>query len=166
MLPYHWPTSSCWTGALQKKPLSLQKVLSGKKFGAWASRQKKKDKKSNRAQQKNKRGDSKVESNDSPGIPDRGGNIRHPQPRFRATGQCFVQPISLSPLTKHSLKNQYKINMSLKQSPSFQRFILISSFYLLHKIRFEEASHIKLFRDTAEPPWKWLGPLKLLPLRL
>ena len=31
----------------------------------------KKDKKSNRSRQKNKRGDSKVESNDSPDIPDR-----------------------------------------------------------------------------------------------
>ena len=38
------------------------------------SRQKKKkeDRKSNRTRQKNKRGDSKVESNDSPEIPDRG----------------------------------------------------------------------------------------------
>ena len=33
---------------------------------------KKKDRKSNRTRQKNKRGDSKVESNDSPEIPDRG----------------------------------------------------------------------------------------------
>ena len=31
-----------------------------------------KDRKSNRTRQKNKRGDSKVESNDSPQIPDRG----------------------------------------------------------------------------------------------
>ena len=33
---------------------------------------KKKDRQSNRTRQKNKRGDSKVESNDSPEIPDRG----------------------------------------------------------------------------------------------
>ena len=33
---------------------------------------KKQDRKSNRTRQKNKRGDSKVESNDSPEIPDRG----------------------------------------------------------------------------------------------
>ena len=33
---------------------------------------KRKDRKSNRTRQKNKRGDSKVESNDSPEIPDRG----------------------------------------------------------------------------------------------
>ena len=43
----------------------------------------KKDRKSNRTRQKNTRGDSKVESNDSPEIPDRGGDIRYPQPPFR-----------------------------------------------------------------------------------
>ena len=37
-----------------------------------ASRQKTIRQKGNRTRQKNKRGDSKVESNDSPGIPDRG----------------------------------------------------------------------------------------------
>ena len=44
----------------------------------------KKDRVINRAQQKNKRGDSKVESNDSPEIPDKGGggDIRHPRPPF------------------------------------------------------------------------------------
>ena len=47
-------------------------VFSGKSSGEWTSRQKKRyDKNSNRTRQKNKRGDSKVESNDSPGIPDR-----------------------------------------------------------------------------------------------
>ena len=49
-----------------------------------------KDRKSNRTRQKNKRGDSKVESNDSPEIPDRGvgggvDNIRHPQPPLRGS---------------------------------------------------------------------------------
>ena len=44
--------------------------------------QAKKDRESNRTRQKNKRGDSKVESNDSPMIPDRGGDIRHPRPPF------------------------------------------------------------------------------------
>ena len=34
--------------------------------------EKRKDKKGNRTRQKNKRGESKVESNDSPEIPDRG----------------------------------------------------------------------------------------------
>ena len=42
----------------------------------------KKDRKSNRTRQKNKRGESKVESNDSPEIPDRGRDIRHPKPPF------------------------------------------------------------------------------------
>ena len=46
--------------------------FSGKSSGEWTSRQKKRsDRKSNRTRQKNKRGDSKVESNDSPKIPDR-----------------------------------------------------------------------------------------------
>ena len=54
--------------------------FSGKSSGEWTSRQgkKKEDRKSNRTRQKNKRGDSKVESNDSPEIPDRGEDIRHP----------------------------------------------------------------------------------------
>ena len=43
---------------------------------------KRQDRKGNRTMQKNKRGDSKVESNDSPEIPDRGGDIRHPQSPF------------------------------------------------------------------------------------
>ena len=47
--------------------------VSGKKSGECASRQeKRRDRKSNRTQKKNKWGDSKVESNDSPEIPDRG----------------------------------------------------------------------------------------------
>ena len=44
---------------------------------------KRQDRKSNRTRQKNKKGNSKVESNDSPGISDRGGDIRHPRPPFR-----------------------------------------------------------------------------------
>ena len=44
--------------------------FSGKSSGELASRQKK-DRKSNRTWQKNKRQDSKVESNDSPEIPDK-----------------------------------------------------------------------------------------------
>ena len=42
--------------------------------------EKRSDRKSNRIRQKNKRGNSKVESNDSPQVPHRGGNIRHPWP--------------------------------------------------------------------------------------
>ena len=59
-----------------KKAYFLTKSIeefSGKSPDEWTSRQKeKKDRKSNRTRQKNKRGDSKVESNDSPEIPDRG----------------------------------------------------------------------------------------------
>ena len=47
--------------------------FSGKGSGEWTSRQKKRyNKKSNRTRQKNMRGDSKVESNDSPAIADIG----------------------------------------------------------------------------------------------
>ena len=49
--------------------------FSGKSSEKWASSQKRKtrlDGKSNRTRQENKRGDSKVESNDSPEVPDRG----------------------------------------------------------------------------------------------
>ena len=45
--------------------------FSGKSLKKRASRQKK-NRKGNKTRQKNKRGDSKVESNDSPEIPDRG----------------------------------------------------------------------------------------------
>ena len=38
------------------------------------------DRKSARTRQNNKTGDSKVESNDSPEIPDKRGDIRHPRP--------------------------------------------------------------------------------------
>ena len=52
------------------------KISGGKKSGEWASRQKKKEDKTERAMadsaEEQKRGDSKVESNDSPGNPDRG----------------------------------------------------------------------------------------------
>ena len=47
---------------------------------------KRKDRKGNRTRQKNKRGDSKVKSNDGPEIPD-GGDIRHPRPSFRGSDQ-------------------------------------------------------------------------------
>ena len=72
-----------------KKAYLLTKHIeefSGKSLEEWTSRQKKKkkryDRKSNSTRKKNMKGDSKVESNDSPGIPDRGGDIRHPWPPF------------------------------------------------------------------------------------
>ena len=49
--------------------------FSGKSPGEWASRQKKD---TNRTRQKNKRGDSKAESNDSPEIPERGKTSNSP----------------------------------------------------------------------------------------
>ena len=58
-----------------KKAYLLTKNIeefSGKSLEERASRQKTIDRKGNRTRQKNKRGDSKVESNDSPEIPDRG----------------------------------------------------------------------------------------------
>ena len=71
-----------------KKAYLLAKNIeefSGKSSEEWTSRQNTKDRKSNRTRQKNRRGDSKVESNDSPEIPDRGGgDIRQPRPPFEA----------------------------------------------------------------------------------
>ena len=52
--------------------------FSGKSSGKWVSRQKKDKTKSNRTRQKNKRGDSKVESNDNPEIPDSGETLDIP----------------------------------------------------------------------------------------
>ena len=49
-----------------------------------AEKRERSDRKVNETRQKNKRGESKVESNDSPGIPDGRGererDIRHPRP--------------------------------------------------------------------------------------
>ena len=50
----------------------LEKVQENGPAGRKGKKKKKKDRKTNRTRQKNKRGDSKVESNDSPVIPDRG----------------------------------------------------------------------------------------------
>ena len=47
---------------------------------------KRKDRKGNRTRQKNKRGDSKVESNDSPEIPDRGETSDIPGPFLKGFG--------------------------------------------------------------------------------
>ena len=63
------------------KSLSLNKnteEFSGKSSEERTSWQKKIDTKGNRTRQKNKRGDSKVESNDSPEIPDRGETLDIP----------------------------------------------------------------------------------------
>ena len=90
----HIPPTNLLLAAKQephKKAYFLTKNIeefSGKSSEEWTSRQKKRqDRKSNRTKQKNKRGDSKVESNDSPEIPARGetsdipslpsGNLAH-----------------------------------------------------------------------------------------
>ena len=84
-MPYgstlHIPPTNCLLLAAkqesyQKKSISLRNTLKNflervQKKGA-ASR-KRSDRKDNRTWQKNKRGDSKVESNDSPEIPNGGG---------------------------------------------------------------------------------------------
>ena len=74
------PLTNCLFLTAKQEPYNKAYLLmknteefSGKKSGEWTSRQKtktKKDRKSNWTWQ-NKRGDSKVESNDSPEIPDR-----------------------------------------------------------------------------------------------
>ena len=55
---------------------------SGKKSGELDNSQKesRQDEKGNGSRQKNKTGDSKVESRDSPEIQDREGDITHPRP--------------------------------------------------------------------------------------
>ena len=77
------PTNSLLLTAKQepyKKAYLLTKNIeefSGKSLKKRASRQKK-NRKGNKTRQKNKRGDSKVESNDSPEIQDR-GETSHPK---------------------------------------------------------------------------------------
>ena len=75
----HIPLTNLLLLAAKQKPYKKVYLLtknieefSGKRLGDRASRQEKIRQKGNRTRQKNKRGDSKVESNDSPKIPDRG----------------------------------------------------------------------------------------------
>ena len=87
-MPYgstlHIPPTNLLVLAAKQEPYKKAYLLTKnigrifwKSSGEWTSRQKKRyDKNSNRTRQKNKRGDSKVESNDSPEIPDRGSIIR------------------------------------------------------------------------------------------
>ena len=77
---------NCKTGAIQKSHLLTKNIeeFSGKGLEERTSRQKKKkDRMGNRTMQKNKRGETKVESNDSPEIPDRGGDIRRQRRKWR-----------------------------------------------------------------------------------
>ena len=73
------PPTNCLLLTAKQEPYKKASLLtknieefSGKSLEERASRQKMKDRKGNRTRQKNKRRDSKVESNDSPEIPDRG----------------------------------------------------------------------------------------------
>ena len=79
--PTNYLSPSCKTRSIPKS-LSVNpeygRILwrEKKKSGEWACRQKKKkrsDRKSSESRQKNKTANCKVESNDSPEIPDRGG---------------------------------------------------------------------------------------------
>ena len=67
----------------------------GKKFRKRDRRARRKTdqtEKGNRTRQKNKTVNSKVESNDSPEIPDRGGgrDIRHPRPPFGGGSKVHI----------------------------------------------------------------------------
>ena len=75
----HIPPTNCLLLTAKQEPYKKAYLLtknieefSGKSLEERASRQKMKDRKGNRTRQKNKRRDSKVESNDSPEVPDRG----------------------------------------------------------------------------------------------
>ena len=79
----HIPATNLLLLAAKQEPYKKAYLLTNnieefsvKSLGEWASRQKKRrkkrDRESDRTRQTNKRGDSKVESNDSPEIPDRG----------------------------------------------------------------------------------------------
>ena len=75
----HIPPTNCLLPAAEqeshKKPISLRKILKSfveKVQKKGPAGQKRSDRKGGRTWQKNKRGDSKVESIDSPEIPDRG----------------------------------------------------------------------------------------------
>ena len=74
----HIPPTNLLLLAVKQEPYKKAYLLmkniekfSGNSSREWTSRQTE-DRKSTRTRQKNKRGDSKVESNDSPEIPDRG----------------------------------------------------------------------------------------------
>ena len=86
----HIPPTNLLLLAAKEEPYKKAHLLtknveesSGKSSGEWTSKQGGggEDRKSNRIRQKNKRGDSKVKSNDSPDSR-QGGDIRHPRPPF------------------------------------------------------------------------------------
>ena len=82
--------------------------FSGKTSEERNSRQKKRyDRKSNRTRQKNKRGNRKVESNDSPEIPEGGGG-RHQTSPTKTTDVSVTHACDKSvPDDRHSLRIQH-----------------------------------------------------------
>ena len=73
--------------------------------------EKRSDRKRNR--QKKKKGNSKVDSNDSLGSPDRGGDIRHPRPPFGVEsggkGKQILTQTGLLKLNKKQIEKTYFI---------------------------------------------------------
>ena len=103
---YHRPANFSWllNKNHTKKAYLLTKSIeefSGKSSEEWVSRQKKRyDRKNNRTRQKNKRGDSKVDSNDSPEIPDNGETSDIPASLRGSKSETEIEDyvkISLSP---------------------------------------------------------------------
>ena len=81
----HIPPTNCLLLTAKQEPYKKAYLLTknieeffGKSLEERASMQKRLDRKGNRIKQKNMRGDSKVESNDSPEIPDRGETLDIP----------------------------------------------------------------------------------------
>ena len=102
----HLPTPNRHLLAAQQEPYnsSQKKCLRvfWKKSGERTiSRKKWQDGKSKRTRQKNKRGDRKGDSNDSPEIPDRGQENVHPRPPFRE-GDPYLQGLISVKTKKHT----------------------------------------------------------------
>ena len=70
----HIPLTNLLLLAVKQEPHKKDYLLT-KKFRRMDKQAEKKDKKSNRIRQKNKKVDSKVELNNSPEIPDRGASL-------------------------------------------------------------------------------------------
>ena len=92
----HIPPTNCLLLTAKQEPYKEAYLLtknieefSGKSLDERASRQKKIRQKGNRTRQKNKRGDSKVESNDSSEIPDRGATTNVALEQFMAVLLAF-----------------------------------------------------------------------------
>ena len=87
-ITYQLSSPSCWTRAMQKKPVCLWEILG--EFSGWkiGRNWKMKDRKSNRTRQKNTIKHRKWQSNDSPEIPDR--SVTSDIPRLLLRGTHFT----------------------------------------------------------------------------